>query len=264
MKINKKIYLIALSLLFTVSLFSASYAHYLWLNVDDYTPEVGQEITVTLGWGHKFPETPKPPREELVRKIKFFILDPAGREIPIHSKIENGKLQPIRLKFKKEGIYLIVGVVKNYVTKTTDGYFYKPKNELKDKEIVYSKWSESTAIAIISVGKPLRTHLSLIPESKLFIIPINNPSLLKEGEIFNAKVLFKNRPFRGWVYSTYEGFSNFKDTFAWTTRTNINGVAKLKVLKRKNWLVKVETTEPFSDKSKSDFASYKCTLTFGF
>ena len=248
-----------------IVLFSKSYAHFLWLSVDDYTPDKGQEITITLGWGHKFPETPKPPREEMVKKLNLFLIDPDGREIPISIKIRNGKPQPVKIKLAKKGVYLAVATTKHFVSKTTEGYFYKAKDELKDKEIIYSKWSETTAIALISVGKSSKINISTIPNSNFYLLPTTNPSSLKEGEVFQVKVLFhKKKPYRGWVYATYEGFSEFKDTFAWATRTDRKGMVNIKILKKANWLIKTEAEKPYSNTSKADFANYKCTVTFGF
>ena len=134
-------------------LVSTSYAHFLWLNVDDYTPEKGKEIKITFGWGHKFSKITPPPKEELIKKLSIFVIDPDGKKIDLKVSLKNSKPQPIKFKVSKNGIYLVIATGKFFVSKTTEGYFLKAKDELKDKDVIYSKWSEITAIAIISVGK---------------------------------------------------------------------------------------------------------------
>jgi len=239
-------------------------AHYLWLNVDDYTPTKGQTIQITLGWGHHFPETPTPPREALVKKISLFLITPEGQEIPLHISLKHGQPQPVRIKVSQEGIYFVVALAKHFVSKTTEGYFYKSREELKDKEILYTKWSETTAIAIISVGKPKELHFFRPLNSHFYLLPLVNPSALKEGDLLPVKVIFYDKPFRTWVYATYAGFSQMRDTFAWTTRAGKDGLARIKILKIGVWLIKSEVQKSYPDSRKADLAIYKCSVTFGF
>jgi len=242
-----------------------SYAHFLWLNVDDYTPNPGQQISITLGWGHKFPETPNPPREEMIKKLNLFLINPNGNKTKLKISVKDGKPQPVKVKLLKKGVYFIVLTGKYFVSKTTEGYFLKAKDELKDKEVIYSKWSETTAIALISVGKQKEISISSIPGSNFYIIPLVNPSILKKGDIFQVKVLFKDKPCRTWVYATYAGFSKFKDTYAWTTRTDIKGVANIGILKKGvPWLIRSDLEKDYPNHHKADMANYKCTITFGF
>ena len=63
-----------------------SYAHFLWLNVDDYTPSPGQKITVSLGWGHEFPSS-LCPRKDMKKYIKLFLIDPNGKKINLSFSI---------------------------------------------------------------------------------------------------------------------------------------------------------------------------------
>jgi len=259
---KKLVILVAFLGLFFVS---NCYAHFLWLNVDDYTPKPGQKISITLGWGHKFPETPNPPREEMIKKLNLFLIDPNGNKIRLKIPIKDGKPQPIKIKLTKEGVYFVVLIGKYFVSKTTEGYFLKAKSELKDKEVIYSKWSETTAIALISVGKQKEISVSSIYGSNFYMLPFINPSLLKKGEIFQVKVLFDGKPCRTWVYATYAEFSKFKDTYAWTIRTDKKGLAAIKILKTGvPWLIRSELEKNYPNHQKADIANYKCTLTFGF
>ena len=244
---------------------SVCYGHFLWLNVSDYTPRIGENVFISLGWGHKFPETPKPPRKALVEKIKLFVIEPDGKKRNLQIKFKHGKPQPVKLYIDKKGIYVVIALAKHFVSKTTEGYFYKPKDELKNKEVIYSKWSETTAIALISAGKYKKLNFSTIPDSNFYILPLVNPSILNQGDVFKVKVIFKHKPVSTWIYSTYAGFSKFKDTYAWTTRSRNGGIAYIKILKKDSpWLLRAEKIEPYPNPTKADKAVYRCTLTFGF
>jgi len=238
------------------------YAHYLWLTVDDYNPNPGQEITISVGWGHKFP-TDGQPRPEMIKKMNLFLIKPSGKKD--HLKIifkESKGIEPVKIKLKKQGIYLAVLTINTYVSKTVEGYFYKPKNELKD--VIQSKWLEATAIAIINVGK-IKNNFVLkgLKDFKYQIVPLKNPLALKKGEVLPVKIIYKDKPFRTWVYATYAGFSEYKDTFAWTTRTDKEGIAKIKILEKGVWLVKTDTNFPYPDSTKADKCYFITTLTFG-
>lgn len=249
----------------TLFLTSLSYAHFLWLNVSDYTPQIGEEVYISLGWGHNFPKTPKPPRKALVEKIRLFVIEPNGKIKCLKIKFSKNKPEPVKLRIARKGIYLVVALSKRFVSKTTEGYFYKPKNELKDKEVLYSKWAETTAIALISVGNYKKLNIFSIPGSNFYLLPLINPSILKQGDLLKVKVTFKNKPVSSWIFVTYAGFSNFKDTYAWTTRSNAKGIAYIKILKRgPEWLLRAEKITFYPNPTKADKAVYRCTFTFGF
>jgi len=250
---------IALITVLSLVFVSQADAHYLWLNVNNYNPEPGEEIAICIGWGHRFPQDGQP-RMEMVKKMKLFLLEPDGKKIPLKIEFKKG-IKPIKIHLKKPGVYLAVLGIKTFVSKTTEGYFYKPKDELKD--VIMSKWSETTAVAVINVGHPGNVALKELKECKYQILPFKNPAALEKGQILPVKVIFEGKPSRTWVYATYAGFSEFKDTFAWTTRTDKKGIAKIKILKEGIWLIKTDMRTPFSNPKKADESYFISTLTFG-
>jgi uncharacterized GH25 family protein len=69
-------------LLAMIGLFMAtpSQAHFLWLNIDNDQPEVGQIVRVEIGWGHKFP------KDEVIKEgflNQVYALDSKGTKIPL-------------------------------------------------------------------------------------------------------------------------------------------------------------------------------------
>ena len=229
-------YLIMTLVVMNIFFASRIFAHYLWLSVDNYHPNPNEEITISVGWRHKFPKDGQP-RAEMAKKLKLFLVNPDGKKMSLKMEFQEGKgIKPVKVRLKQSGVYLAVLTLSTFVSKTVEGYFYKPKNELKD--VIMSKWYETTASAIINVGQ---VQVNMVPkelkECNYQIIPLKNPASLKKGKFLPVKVVFKGKPFRTWVYATYAGFSELKDTFAWTTRTDKDGVAKIKILKRGIWLI---------------------------
>ncbi len=252
-----------ISLVTALSLFFASqvHAHYLWLTVDNYNPKPDEEIAISIGWGHKFGDSAQP-RAAMVEKMKLFLIGPNGKTVSLNiGSNKNGGIQPIKVRLEEAGAYLAVLTIKTFVSKTVDGYFYKSKDELKD--VIMSKWSETTAMAVINVGEPKGGFIPGLPKDcKYQIALLNNPATLGEGDILSVKLTFDGKPSRSWIYATYEGFSDFKDTFAWTTRTDKKGVAKIKVLKAGRWLIKSEYHIPYPEPDKAEQSYFVSTLTF--
>ena len=238
------------------------FAHYASITLDNYNPSPGEEITVNIGWGHKFPGDGEM-RKEAYSTCSLEIIDPDGRKQPlaIIPKQEKGN-EPIKVTLKQAGTYTIVLTQKNFSTKTTKGYKYQPKNELKN--VLHSKWSETVSKAVVTVGSAGKNFNSQNADSgdRFQVVPLENPINLEKGDMLPVKVTLNGKPWSGMVFSTYEGFSDASDTFAYTTRTDKKGIAKIKMLEKALWLVKADYSYPYEDKNKADDYAFKATLTF--
>ena len=113
----KKFFLASIMFLFSATAF----AHDYWLTVDNYYPKAGDEITVNVCYGHKFP-TDSAASAKSVDKI--LLLEPDGTATPIKFQTEGEKNQilPIKVKVTKQGTNYIVLVRKpGFSSKTTKG-----------------------------------------------------------------------------------------------------------------------------------------------
>lgn len=256
----KKIGIIGLTAIFMTVISLPAYAHYLSVNVDNYHPRVGEEVTVSLGYGHHFPET------EFVKASKIerlYIIEPDGKEVPLEIKAR-GKdelVSPIKLKLDKSGTYLVVAERKKYfATKTAEGYKFQSKKGLKD--VISSSWSEGDAKAIINVGEPSGQAFQKDIGQRFQIIPTNDPGRLKEGDYLNVKIMLDGKPISTKAYATYAGFSDESGVFAYTTGTK-KGTARVRMLESGAWLVKVSEKFPYPDAKEADTYSFTSSLTFG-
>lgn len=256
----RKFMILGFAILLMGIISSNAYAHYLWVDVDNYSPEAGEEVTVSLGYGHHFPEDGQIAADKLE---KVYLISPDGKKLPLEIKPEGekGLFAPVKLKLEKPGTYLVVVEKKSgFVTKTTEGYKYQSRKTLKG--VLESFWSEGSAKAVINVVEGSGNSLQKEISQRYQVIPLDDPAKLKEGDSLRIKVTLDGKPYSTWVYATYAGFSSEKDTFAYTTRTDKEGIAKIKILKSGIWLVKASDKIPYPDTKEADNYSFTSTLTF--
>jgi uncharacterized GH25 family protein len=245
-----------ISLLVMTALFMAtpSQAHFLWLNIDNDQPEMGQSVPIEIGWGHKFP------KDEVIKEgflNQVYALDSKGTKIPLK------QISPTEFEFVPtvEGIYTIsANIHPGFLTKTTEGYRLTSKRGLKNAVSCFRFDIRAKAIVNAGCGEE-------VPEQgvgdPLEIIPHKNLRYVRGGEIFPITVLYNGKALPSAnVRATYAGFSDKPNTFALTTMTDEEGVARIKILKKGKWLVNVMHEVPYPDHEECDKYRYNASFTF--
>lgn len=242
--------------LLMVALFisSPSWAHSLWLIIDNYKPEVGQKVNVEIGWGHKFP------KDEIMKEgflNQVYALDQKGIKISL-KQVSQTEFEFIP---RAEGVYIILANIHpGFLTKTTEGYKLEPKKGLKN--VVSCFRFDIRAKAIVNAGDSKKMPDQGVCDP-LEITPLKDPKLLKEGDIFPVKVIFNGKALPHVdVRATYAGFSDQPNTFALSTKTNEKGVARIKILKKGKWMVNVLHEVPYPDPEECDKYRYNYCFTF--
>ncbi len=241
--------------LLAISFFSSfAHAHYLWLCVENPYPKVGQKVGVEVGWGHRFP------KDEIIKEgwlRTVYALDPNGKKIYLK------KIDRMHFTFvpKSRGTYILVSEIKpGFKTKTVEGFKFCSKKGLKN--VISCFRYERTAKSLIAVGKSEKGFLNEA-KTPLELVPLINPKKVKLGGYFPIKLLFKGKPLSHvYIYATYEGFSQEGNTFAYTTMTDRNGIAKIKILKKGKWMVKADYKIPYPDPRICDEYFFATTFTF--
>jgi uncharacterized GH25 family protein len=242
------------SLLFSIN----ASAHYMWLNVNDYTPAEDRIAMFTIGWGHHFYNPVADILHGKDRVGETYLIDPDGKKKEIESVNESQYESADKLSagtwtamvHRKEG----------FSTKTTDGYKYQSKKGLKN--VIYSRYLGMYGKAIINSGKSSKDDSALKPVGvALELVPTVNPANLKEGDYFTFKLLFKGKPIAEPVYATYVGFST-DDAWAYSSRTDAKGEGKIKILKSGIWVIKTNHKAPYPNQEEADEYSFTTSLTF--
>ena len=140
----------------------------------------------------------------------------------------------------------------------------RKKKGVSDQDAVelYSKHVK----AVVQVGDVRSDSYKEILGYPIEIIPQQNPYSLKKDDVLEVRVLFKGKPVANEiVYSSYAGFHGHNDkgehVNAVQTRTDANGVAKIKLEKVGQWYVRLIHMEEITGKDHN-YESNWATLTF--
>ena len=260
MKISVKLFglwSLFLVLVLGVNVFSAG-AHDFWLEVNDYTPKVEEAIILKLGYGHYLPPREFMPKDSLE---ELYVLDEKGNKTAFkqYSEIEFKEEKPLN----RDVTCLIVAKKKGgFFTKTTEGY-QRGKTKKGLKNVLKCSYSEKFSKALVNVGNGGGDIFSKPLGQELEMVPLENPGNLKEGDYLKVKVLFKGKPLgHQMVYGTYTGFSTEKNVFAYTTSTDPQGIAKIKILKSGVWFLVTKIKEPYPDREVCDQYNLSSSMTF--
>ncbi|MGD9367463.1 MAG: DUF4198 domain-containing protein [Desulfobacteraceae bacterium] len=231
----------------------AAYAHFPWINLTDYTPDKGAGLSLTIGWGHRYP------LDGFLKEsaLEDIVLIGPGKTTPKIIYTSEVELQSER-SLSLEGTYIIAAQRKaGFYTKTARGGKAKSKKGLDD--VIRCSYSYMCMKAVANVGKG--TQIDTVVGHPIEIIPLQNPVNLRAGDYLPIRVLLKGQPYRGEVLATYVGFSTDKNTFAYVTTTDKKGHARIRILQQGIWMIKVAHQLPFPDPQECDVQSYIGTLT---
>lgn len=258
-KLWLKLCVLLISLLITVP---QAGAHNLWLSLDHYYHDVGNTAKIFLYLAHSLPFADLGRPEKMK---EFYYLEPSGKRKSLDLK----KPDPesffnevgVPLNLKDEGTYLCAVVMKPvFVSVTPEGKKRKSKSELPDA--LSCRYVEFFAKAVFHAGMPGGNGYKTILGHTIEIMPQKDPGLIKSGEYLPIKVLFKGKPLANeFVYATYIGFSTGEE-YAYTTRTDHNGIAGIRILNPGIWWVKVPYKRHHENKSECDIDQYATIMTF--
>ena len=248
---------------------SAVYACHPWINANKYRLEEGNTLRFHFALGHNYPFGHS--FYDNAEMEHLYMLSPEGKRCEIGQRTYKGKLSMVQFESRdelKKGTYLVVMESKpHFLAKTTKGYRYKSKAELKDKEIIGKvKFSQNLCKAIASVGQGGGEGCSKILGHGLEIVPLKDPNELRTNDFLPIQILHNGKPLKESVkvYATYIGFSNDTDVFAYTCWASASreGKAKIRILQPGIWMVFVSHKFPYPDSKLADVYSYQSTLTF--
>ncbi len=236
-----------------------SFAHDLWVTLDNYDMKKTASSSLAVYNAHKF-EAGEEDYLPADRLGKVLFIAPDDQEVMGSSK-GNGQYGP-QNEFKKDGTYLAVAIPKNgYGTRTTEGY--QLGKSKKDVSKAISCWySEKFAKTVYAVKNPGGDSFSKVLGHSMEIIPLKDPTMLKVGDILPVKVMLEGQLARTMVFGTYAGFTEAQNTFAYATRTNTEGIAEIKLIHSGTWLLVAKHQEAYPDNEVCDTISKAASLTF--
>jgi uncharacterized GH25 family protein len=233
-------------------------AHYMWLNAHDYTTEENRTAKFTVGWGHAFYN---PVGDILVgRNILdcIYMIGPDGKKIKI--TLRNEFLYESTESLAPGDYVAVVQRKDGFSTKTKDGYKRQSKKGLKG--VIHARFLGMCGKAIINVGDPTGSPFVSKPVGTVIeIVPLVNPAELKAGDYFKFQLLCQGKPVAEYINATYVGFSN-DGAWAYSTRTNKDGMGEIKILNSGIWVLKANHKKPYPNPEEADEYSFTTSLTF--
>ena len=240
-------------------------AHTLWINATDFTPKFrpkfGAATKTLFGYGHRYPLADFLNQDHLAK----FQLVKGDKSKDL--KPNPGGFLATEVKIKVAGAYIISAALNpGYYTmnmeKGRPSHHLKPMTGLDN--VFLSLYYEQYSKALINVGETADNAFAQVLGDNMEIIPQQNPYNLKPGDTLEIKVLLNGKAAKFcWVHATYAGFSNLDD-FAFATKTNAKGIAKVRLLHYGNQLIKVDKKLPASGEhtGKCIEEHYTATITF--
>ena len=235
---------------------SIAQGHMLWLDADNFCPSIGENVTIAIGFGHKYPHL-EPIREKSIEAI--FIRDPKGKESPIE-KISSGKY---RFSANLEGRHeIVVKFNPISVSNTTEGR--KVGNRKTLTNVVSCSHYTMHAKAVINVGAKDGTP-SRQSDLPLEILLPENMNKLKVGDDLALTVLYQGKPVSGAKILATDEKTALEHEGKWVmeSETDTKGVVSIKMTSPGPWLINASYAVPFTDKSECDTSTYRMTLTLG-
>jgi uncharacterized GH25 family protein len=247
------------SLLFAVVQSAPAYAHDSWLLMKDYLVKPGTQATLNPISSHVF-VVPGKDFMPVDKVASATIIGPDNTEVPATPAGTDAYQSASALKTK--GTYLaVVKPTGGFYSKTPDGGV--PKNKKEAPGAVDCRFAEKHNKAIFTVGSSGGSSFTKELGLPMEIVPLQDPTTLKAGSFLEVKVLFDGKPAASTVvFGTYAGFSDVPGTFAYTTTTNKEGIAKIKIIKSGTWLLLAKREQNYKDPAVCDKQAFAGSLTF--
>lgn len=247
----------------------SAYAHALWVNLTDWTPNTKKDglafTRMYIGWGHHYPVDGLTDRNTF---SSLTLIHPDTHQENI--SLESEGISSAAIHVQKEGTYLVSAIRKPSVN-TTYLENGKPKKAKAPKSqfnhVIESIYSQQFATSLFHVGK--RDHGSMPPRvgNTLELVPLADPYAAQTnylGKKFPVQLLLDGKPVPyTQVTATHAGFSS-GDDMSQRILTDAQGVAHIRITNWGPWLLKARAERPAQGEALAvaDTEVYYTSLTF--
>ena len=230
-------------------------AHMLWLTPDSHSVQPGQEVTVTIGFGHHYPEGQI---EDQKRLKRVYAKAPDGSEVACNFQ------SPSACTFvpEQKGVYWLYAAMNpGFVSNTTSGKKLGNKKTLSN--VVSCFAFRISAMTPVWCGTDADWNPPGAGALDLEMVPVNDPANIGKGNNLVLKVLFGGEPLAGASVASARAGDN-PGNGPGTVETNTEGIARIELPSAGSWLFTANHQRPYPDKEKCDSFSYNTALTLDF
>ena len=143
-------------------------------------------------------------------------------------------------------------------TQTTSGWKQAPKSACKG--VVSSGKYEKFCKTLITSGHPDSGYARVLGQA-LEIVPVTDPASVSVGDEMTVKILYKGKPLATEVFATYDGFSDDPGTYAYYSKSDAQGLVRVKMSHDGTWMIRVENKEE-TQTAEYDASVVRAVLVF--
>lgn len=134
------------------------------------------------------------------------------------------------------------------------------KNE-SSKKVQKERYSRYIKTLVQSGTKPFGEQYKKVIGQNFEIVLLQNPYLLKKGDVLQARIIFMGKPLINKVITARNRLGSESAMFA-TSRTNVKGVCNFKITRNGEWFIHATHMIPCLDLLDSDWESFWASYSF--
>lgn len=266
MRLSKSVLLSSVALLFFVLGADLVEAHSLYIQSGRHRVSEGKKTPLFFAYGHHFPADDGV-RFNKLGSIKVY--GPAGDVSEIKPRKETC-LQSHMVEYDTSGIYVLAaetnpGHYTKWVDKQgRDRSSIKPMSMVKEKasQIIKSLYSKQYAKTYVRCGDSDGEFVGCVGLS-LELVPVQNPTTLKPGDILTLKVFRKGKPYSGpghWD-ATYGGYSTESEDLYHPGMDVTGNTISVSLEQSGKWFIRYYIKTDATTDKKDEYLQLKQTAT---
>ncbi|MEO6547293.1 MAG: DUF4198 domain-containing protein [Ferruginibacter sp.] len=252
-----------------VIIISAVFAHEYILLADKFRVKRGEDLGMHLFVSDGFNiQLERPFQKEITTK---FELVTSGGSVDLTQQ-NNGKLPILNRKvdFEGGGLFYMDRSFARIILPTAKFFDYLKEDHIEGIDSIVDKtrieqrerYTRYIKSLVQSEEKYSDTLYKLITGQRLEIILLQNPYLLKTGDVLQAQVFFEGKPLTGKMIIARNRTGD-QPSLTLLSRTNLKGICTFKLTRKGDWFLHATHMIPCPNKNESDWESFWTSYSFG-
>ncbi|MDY6974443.1 MAG: DUF4198 domain-containing protein, partial [Thermodesulfobacteriota bacterium] len=227
---------------------------------ETFQPKQNSILYASFTSGHNYFESEEIPD---ITKFRMLFITPKGQEIPLSYSRVGPEAACAAVPISGEGTYVVgaVSTMPNYWCKTTEGW--KPGKKSALNNVVKGGVYVKSIKTFLTTGRPSTSYKKILGHT-IEIVPQENPSNCRAGQEIPVLVMYHGTPVKDVeVFGIYEGYkSKDHSDQPVKTKTNENGIAKVKVGRTGKWVIFAKHKFDTPKDPNTDYENYRAYMMF--
>ena len=260
-----------LLIFFLLTFISSLSAHEFWLNPDKFIYKRAEKVNISFIVGENFEGENWQGNNERIKSLKIYYGGVSDDLFPVVTDATGDSIEYFMID---EGTNLIAFNSNNaFIEMEPSAFEEYLKGDGLTNALEYRKQNSETgctgrefyqrcAKTLLQVGEVKDRTFATATSLVIDIIPSSNPYLLKNKELFRAKVFYKNSPLANALIKVWHRVKN--KTEKKQLKTDSNGEIFFPVTTSGKWMISTVKMERLIDNPIAEWQSYWGSLTWGY